>query len=346
MPIYDAGNDGDHYYIASAFIEGQTLKDATEDQQPDFRQVAQTVRDLAEALDYAHGMGVIHRDVKPANVMIDTRGQALLMDFGLAHLKRSEEKLTQDGSVMGTPAYMAPEQADGSFGEVGPASDQYSLGVVLYELLCGQIPFSGPAAAVIFNHLHQTPDSPRRINSQVPKDLETICLKAMAKSPTDRYVGCAALSQDLRHWLDGEPVQWPRQMGMAERLGRWAKRNPVLAGLGCTVLALAVFSTSVAVGMFQSQRELAEAVLAERQQTELAEKQSRLAAEKTCYAEEQERLAKDTQKSPKPMRKQPKSRKKSPKNLSQSPKGSSCPKRCGSREERGSGERRKTRPRA
>ena len=195
VPIYDAGNDGDHYYIASAFIEGQTLKDAIEDQQPDFRQVAQTVRDLAEALDYAHGMGVIHRDVKPANVMIDTRGQALLMDFGLAHLKRSEEKLTQDGSVMGTPAYMAPEQADGSFGEVGPASDQYSLGVVLYELLCGQIPFSGPAAAVIFNHLHQTPDSPRRINPQVPKDLETICLKAMAKSPSDRYVGCAAVAR-------------------------------------------------------------------------------------------------------------------------------------------------------
>ncbi|NLX95028.1 MAG: serine/threonine protein kinase [Rhodopirellula sp.] len=129
-----------------------------------FRRVAEIVRDLADALDYAHDMGVVHRDVKPANVMIDVRGQTLLMDFGLAHLEGSGERLTQDGSVMGTPAYMAPEQADGSCGEVGPASDQCSLGVVLYELLSGRIPFDGPAATVIFNHLQQAPEPPRRAN--------------------------------------------------------------------------------------------------------------------------------------------------------------------------------------
>ncbi len=257
VPIYDAGSDGDHFYIASALIEGQTLKAAIEDRQPDFRQAAEIVRDLAEALDYAHGMGVIHRDVKPANVMIDARGQAILMDFGLAHLKRSGEKLTQDGTVMGTPAYMAPEQADGSLGEVGPASDQYSLGVVLYELLSGRTPFSGPAAAVIFNHLHQAPEPPRRIKPQVPEDLETICLKAMAKRPRDRYANCAALSEDLRRWLDGEPVR-ARQMGAVERLARWCRRNPVVAGLSAATAVLLVAVAAVtSVSAVRTSRALA-----------------------------------------------------------------------------------------
>jgi WD40 repeat protein/tRNA A-37 threonylcarbamoyl transferase component Bud32 len=261
VPIYEAGGDGDHYYIASAFIEGQTLKDAIEDQQPDFRRVARIVRDLADALDYAHGMGVIHRDVKPANVMIDSRGQPLLMDFGLAHWKQSGEKLTQDGSMMGTPAYMAPEQADRSVGEVGPASDQYSLGVVLYELLGGNIPFSGPAAAVIFNHLHQPPESPRRLNPRVPKDLETICLKAMAKRPGDRYANCAALSEDLRRWLDGEPVR-ARQMGVGERLVRWRRRNPVAAALSATTaILLVVVAIVTSVSAVRTSRALAVAEL-------------------------------------------------------------------------------------
>jgi len=137
---------------------------------PDFRRTARIVADLAIALDYAHRTGVVHRDVKPANIMIDRQGQALLMDFGLARLETSTAKLTQDGSVMGTPAYMAPEQADRSFGEVGPASDQYSLGVVLYELLCGQTPFSGPAAVLVFNAIHQEPPAPRSIDRQIPRD--------------------------------------------------------------------------------------------------------------------------------------------------------------------------------
>jgi len=143
VPVYDAGSDGEHYYIASAFIEGRTLEELIVESRPDFRRAARIAADLATGLDYAHRAGVVHRDVKPSNVMIDKQGQVLLMDFGLARIEGSEEKLTQDGSLMGTPAYMAPEQADGTLGQVGPASDQYGLGVVLYELLCGQSPFSG-----------------------------------------------------------------------------------------------------------------------------------------------------------------------------------------------------------
>ena len=148
VPVYDAGSDGAQHYIASAFIDGQTLEaslDAKGDQgQFDFRGAAKIVLALAEALNYAHKLGIVHRDVKPANIMLDSVGEPLIMDFGLARIESSADQLTHDGSIMGTPAYMAPEQASRQHGEVGPNSDQYSLGVVFYELLCGERPFSGP----------------------------------------------------------------------------------------------------------------------------------------------------------------------------------------------------------
>ena len=216
VPVYDAGTDGEYYYIASAYIEGNTLKELIDQERLDFRRAAQIVRDLAEALDYAHRMGVVHRDVKPANVMIDTEGDALLMDFGLARLESSDEKLTRLDSVLGTPAYMAPEQADSSFGEVGPASDQYSLGVILYELLCGETPFSGPSTVVILNVVSRAPDPPGSKDAGVPSDLETICLKATAKDPKQRYADCGALAEDLRRWLEGQPIQARRPGPVAE----------------------------------------------------------------------------------------------------------------------------------
>jgi formylglycine-generating enzyme required for sulfatase activity/tRNA A-37 threonylcarbamoyl transferase component Bud32 len=232
VPVFDAGSEGERYYIASAFIQGHTLEQVISERRPDFREAAKVVRELALALDYAHRMGVVHRDVKPANIMIDDRGQALLMDFGLARLERMEEKLTQDGAVMGTPAYLPPEQADRSLGEVGPVSDQYSLGVVFYELLCGERPFQGTPAVLIYNAVHLAAKSPRTVNRHIPRDLETICLKAMAKDPRKRYQDCAQLAEDLRRWLDDEPIH-ARRMGFGERAARWARRNPLAA----TILA-------------------------------------------------------------------------------------------------------------
>jgi tRNA A-37 threonylcarbamoyl transferase component Bud32 len=201
VSVYETAADNGRYYIASAFIEGQSLAALVDAGPLDFRKAARIVRDLAEALAYAHERGIVHRDVKPANVLLDGKEQPHLMDFGLAHFQEAAEKLTHDGAILGTPAYMAPEQAAGQSGPPQPATDQYSLGVVLYELLCGRTPFSGPPQIVLFNILHTEPPAPRTLRPEVPAALEAICLRAMAKRPADRYPGCRQLADALKVWL-------------------------------------------------------------------------------------------------------------------------------------------------
>ncbi len=226
VPVYETGVDGDTGFIASAFIQGQTLEDAIEDKPLDLRRSAKLVMDLGRALDYAHRKGIVHRDVKPANVMLDANGDPLLMDFGLAGLEESQEKFTHDGTVLGTPAYMPPEQARGDLGQVGPASDQYSLGVVLYELLCGKRPFSGPAAAVISLVINQEPRSPRLERPDIPKDLETICLKGMSKDARHRYATCGDPTVIVSSRL-GSPTRW------FENAGSWTGSN----SMGCIAVS-------------------------------------------------------------------------------------------------------------
>jgi Protein kinase domain len=228
VPVYDAGKDGDRYYIASAFIDGQPLAETIEERGTEFKRAARIVRELADAVAYAHGQGVVHRDIKPANVMIDASDSAHLMDFGLAARTANAEKLTNDGAILGTPSYMAPEIAGGQKGDAKPAVDQYALGVVLYELLTGRTPFEGPPASVLYQVLNATPDAPRKIRPYTPLDLQTICLKAMARAPEDRYANCGELADDLRRWLENEPIR-ARKAGMRERIVRWARREPRLA---------------------------------------------------------------------------------------------------------------------
>lgn len=261
VPLYDAGRDGDVSYLAAAFIDGHTLAEKTAEARLPFRRAAEVVRALAEGLAYAHKQGIVHRDVKPANVLLDAQGRPHLTDFGLAYRQGMAERLTQDGALLGTPAYMAPEQAAGPGGEPLPASDQYSLGAVLYELLCGRTPFSGPAEVVLANILRQDPAPPRRVNPNVPRDLETVCLKALARRPEQRYPSCQDLADDLRRWLESEPIKARRQ-GPAERVVRWCGRRPVLAGLGAVaavaLLAVAGVSTWSAVRLADYQQHLAE----------------------------------------------------------------------------------------
>ncbi|MCE9530114.1 MAG: protein kinase [Planctomycetes bacterium] len=244
VPLFDTGRDGDRHFIASAFIEGQTLEAELEDGRLTQTDTARIIRKLAEALAYAHSQGIIHRDVKPANVMIDQQGEPHLMDFGLAARAESgEEKLTQEGVAMGTPSYIAPEQARGEIDKVGPASDQYSLGCTLYEMLVGHTPFSGPPAQQLFLHQSQIPKKPRSLNRKVPRDLDTVVMKCLEKEAKRRYANCQALSDDLRRWVDGEPIM-ARRAGPLERVVKWARRNPAVAGLlVLVVVSLAVGAT-------------------------------------------------------------------------------------------------------
>jgi formylglycine-generating enzyme required for sulfatase activity/tRNA A-37 threonylcarbamoyl transferase component Bud32 len=241
VAVFDSGRDGPHHYIASAFIDGKPLDSVLlglpDGQTLPLREAVQIVRHLAEALAYAHKQGVIHRDVKPANVMLRTDGEPLLMDFGLAARSDEAEKLTQDGAMLGTAAYMAPEQWHGRAEAV---SDQYSLGCLLFELLTGRLPFRGGSTEhYMLLHLKEAPPSPRSLRPGVPRDLETICLKCLEKEPGQRYPDCQALADDLRRFLDGEPVT-ARRPGPGERLVKWARRSPAVAGLTAAVLLVTV----------------------------------------------------------------------------------------------------------
>ena len=276
VPVFDAGQDGPHHYLAAAFIPGRSLAAEVATGPLAFRRAAELVRQLAEALAYAHEQGIVHRDIKPANVLLDEQGEAHLADFGLAHRADESGELTREGAVMGTPAYMAPEQAEGQRGKPLPASDQYSLGAVLYELLTGEAPFSGPPAIVLYNVVHQEPEPPRQRNPHIPPELEAVCLKAMARHPEQRYPSCAELAADLRRWLEGEPVL-ARPLGMAGRCLRWLKREPKLAGLAVLTVVCLLTAAGVATSMAQTLRE---------KKTKTAESATKAAAEERRAADE------------------------------------------------------------
>jgi tRNA A-37 threonylcarbamoyl transferase component Bud32 len=248
VPIYEVGEHEGQQYYSMRLIEGTSLA-----HQPrgDLRAGASLLATVARAVHYAHQRGILHRDLKPANIMIDAHGQPHLTDFGLARRMQSEASLSPSGAIVGTPSYMAPEQAAPRHRSGGSGLttrvDVYSLGAILYDLLTGRPPFRAETPLdTLLLVLEKEPERPRSLNPKVDLDLETICLKCLQKEAGKRYASAEALAEDLERWLRGEPIL-ARPIGRVGQFTRWCQRNPALAGLIGAVAAALVAVTALSI---------------------------------------------------------------------------------------------------
>jgi WD40 repeat protein/tRNA A-37 threonylcarbamoyl transferase component Bud32 len=252
-------DDGETLYIVSDLIRGIRLSDCLTQRQPTIDQAVQWCIKISSALHHAHERRVFHRDLKPSNILIDGDGEPYLTDFGLAKHDLGRVTVTQDGQVLGTAAYMSAEQADGRSHGVDGRTDIYSLGVVLFELLTGQLPFRGNERAIIHAHINEPAPSPRKFNDRVQRDLETICLKCLEKDPAGRFQTADDLRRELERFVRGEPIL-SRPIGRVARAWRWCKRKPLVAGLSAAV-ALALLAGTAVSSFFAAEAIRSEAAL-------------------------------------------------------------------------------------
>jgi serine/threonine-protein kinase len=240
VQIYEVGEDNGLPYFSLEYVDGSSLSSRIDNTPQPPREAARIVQLLAMGVEAAHQRGIIHRDLKPANVLISADGTPKISDFGLAKRLEEDSGHTRSGAVLGTPSYMAPEQAEGRTEDVGPLSDVYSLGAILYEMLTGRAPFkAGSILDTLEQVKTQEPVAPIQFAPSVPRDLETICLKCLQKDPARRYASATALADDLGRFLDGRPIL-ARPVSLPERFWRWTKRNPRVAVLSGGVLLLIV----------------------------------------------------------------------------------------------------------
>ena len=279
LPIYEIGEHRGQHFLALKLVEGGSLSDKIDREEwpythkdcetsqaksPAHRDaaVARFISRLAGAVHHAHQRGILHRDLKPGNILFDSEGEPYVADFGLAKLVENDSRLTQTGAFLGTPSYMAPEQAhDG--GQVTTAADVYGLGAIFYHLLTARPPFKGTSVMETLRQvMEQDPIAPSTLRPSTNRDVETICLKCLAKDPHTRYTSARALAEDLERWLAGETIL-ARPATSAERLWRWCRRQPVLAGLSLTVLALlltvAIVASFAAVRLRQARDDVVKA---------------------------------------------------------------------------------------
>jgi len=248
VQVHEVGQHDGKPFFSLEFCTGGSLDRQLDGTPLKPLDAAQLVQTLAQAMQAAHEKNVIHRDLKPANVLLAEDGTPKITDFGLAK-KLDAAGQTASGAIMGTPSYMAPEQAGGKSKEIGPAVDVYALGAILYELLTGRPPFKAVTALdTILQVVSDDPVPPRQLQSGTPRDLETICLKCLHKQPGKRYATAAALAEDLKRFQEGRPVQ-ARPVGRVERGWRWCRRNPVVAGLTATVALVLLLGASVGIGL-------------------------------------------------------------------------------------------------
>lgn len=261
VAIHGIGETDGQPYFSMDYVAGRNLAELVRDRPLPVRQAAGYVRKIALAVHYAHGQGVLHRDLKPANVLIDEADEPRVTDFGLARRLAADSEFTLSGQVVGSPNFMPPEQGAGKRAKVGPASDVYGLGTLLYYLLTARPPFVAESfEATLAQVLGSEPVAPRQLNPGLPLDLETICLKCLEKDPPRRYPSAAELAEELGRFLEGKPIQG-RPVGPAGKLWRWCRRKPVVAGMTTAVIALLL--TVTALSLMAARRIAAEARRAE-----------------------------------------------------------------------------------